>query len=1078
MSDERAIRREHINKLLRARLDAPGRENRTPRIEPAQLAESPLSPGQERMWLFMQMFPDSLAYQNSAHLQISGDLSIDMLEHALDKLVDRQQILRVRFYSDQTLPSQSVSLAADTKLVVTDISTLEPHSRERQVAHLADRHSKQKPEIGQLALLRFHLVKLAPTEHVLLFTLSHTLFDGWSVGVFKRDLLELYYACVNKVEPCLPELPVSYLDYANWHRHRHESEEYERQIDYWRATLGGVTQELALPCKESSPQRSSGEGRIEQVLLSIDASRNFQKFCSDNKVTPYMVLVAACAVLMFHYGNREEVTLGCPTVGRSSKLENLIGCFMNMVALRLPLSPDLSLLRLLTQVRETLLNALEHKDVSFHHVVQAINPKRPPGRPPFFQALVQYINFPPLESGRNPLEIRRYKTDYDVAPIDLAFEWGYEGDRLCCSTVYDVDLFEAPAVRNLTDQYVIVLEQMFVDVNQPIASLTPVVRGERDTLLRRWNDTQKNFPDTTLPELIGGHAQKHPDETALELGQSIWTYRQLYERSLKYSSWLHELQLAPNDRVVLALSRCPETIAIILGVMHTGAAYVFLDLSHPVAHNRHILADVQPRLILTETSSMADALFANTDEQVVLDRSKVDAVNTRANTPARGPDPKGVAYIMYTSGSTGLPKGVPILHESLSNYVHGLSEVSGIESQDRHLQFSSLSSDFSIEEIFVTLANRAALILRTQDMIDPDVFLDRIECMRISIVSLPTSFFSVLTARLASRALPACVRAVLIGGEAVKAAHLKLWNEAVGDSVKLINTYGPTEAAVVSTAVELKRHMLPIPIGKPLANYRHYVLDPMGYLAPIGVAGELYIGGIGLSPGYWNLPEESELKFVAATDLPDVPDAEGRLFRTGDRVRYATDGNLIFLGRLDRQIKHKGFRVELEAIANVVRAHPDVIDAFADVLPDSDRLVVWYQANESLNDATKNLSVHLARRLPVYMIPNQWVQVDEWPLTYAGKISADDLRSNVPNLEQHYESPITDTERWVAEIWQGVMQIDKAGRQDAFIELGGDSIQAMQILNRIRKRTQNDLPLAVLFETDTLEEFCLLLDAW
>jgi amino acid adenylation domain-containing protein len=1044
-------------------------------VSAINLVEAPLAPGQERFWLSEQIFPDSVAYQTQRHIRIKGKLNVEILEHALDRLLGRHKIFHTQFQSKADRLLQRIVPNESIQLEMSDLSSLDPEAQRQEIEQLAKKHTQQKLSLEKPILFRMRLLRLSAEEHILLFAVHHIIFDGWSFEIFKRDLLTLYQACLANTAPELPELPLQYIDYANSYSKRHQDAKFQQQIEYWCAKLSGITSETKLPRLESPEHHMDGEGRAHLELLSSEQTKKLEQFCIVQGCTPYMLFVTACCVLFFHYGNRDETVLGCPVAGRSdSEIENLIGCFINMLSIRVVLKDDLTVKQLVAQVRDTVLEALSNQEVSFHHVVQAVQPAKAFARPPIFQVMVHYRNFPRLESEFTPLEIQQFKTDYEAAPIDLSFEWEKHDDHLSCALVYDVSLFAPKMVSQIARQYMIILERIMADVEQSIAALSPLSHIDRNTLLHTWNDTQYEFPKATSLELIRQQADSSPDKSALEYKQQQITYGQLQDRSNQYAHWLKAKGVLPNDRVVLGLSRSPEVVIAILGVMKAGAAYVYLDQSNSIIQNQHILDDIQPRCVLIDSGTFRNTFTNHTLYDIREQCQEIDSCSTQ--NPSVEVHPGQLAYIMYTSGSTGAPKGVPIKHQSLSNYVYAFGNISGIQPSDRHLQFASLAFDFSVEDIFVTLGSGATLVLRTEDMIDPDRLLERITDMEISRLSLPTAFFSVLTERLDAQPLAPSLHTVMIGGEALKSEYLKLWHAATKGKVRLLNNYGPTETTITSTWIDLQEQMASVPIGKPIANYRHYVLDPLGYLTPIGVEGELYIAGIGLSPGYWNADEETQRRFVGADQLPDVPNSEGRVYKTGDRVRYDFDGNLYFLGRYDRQVKLKGFRVELDAIEHVLRQYPDITDAVADVLPGSDTLVAWFLTRTTNKKDTKALLQFVSRQLPAYMTPTQLVQVDEWPQTSRGKVAVESLRRNLPAKDQHFEAPETTTEKWVAKIWEQIMQVEEIGRNDSFFALGGNSIQAMQIINRIGQSIQQSLPMSLLFNAATLREFSELLE--
>ncbi|HVE66876.1 MAG TPA: amino acid adenylation domain-containing protein, partial [Thermoanaerobaculia bacterium] len=767
-----------------------------------------------------------------------------------------------------------------------------------------------------------------------MLTVHHIVFDAWSMDVFFRELVSLYTALQAGSPPQLPEVPLQYGDFAEWQRQWLTGDVLEKQLSYWKQRLAGAPGLLELPTDRPRPPVQSSRGERHVMALSKRLSRDVRALSRREGATLFMTLLAAFQTLLGRLTEKEDILVGTPIAGRNRReTEGLIGLFVNTLVLRGDLSGDPTFRELLGRVREAALEAHAHQDLPFEKLVEELRPVRNLGHTPLFQVMFGLQNASRETPQISGLTLRRMEINRPVTHFDLSLDVVEGGEEIVCVFWFNTDLFDSSTIVRLAGHFRRLLEAIVADPDQRIWELPLLTELERRQLLFEWNRTESPFAHPgSVYALFEEQAARSPEAVAV-MDQAVrWTDRQLNASANRLAHHLRRLGVGPEVRVGICTERSVEMIVALLGVLKAGGAYVPLDPTYPKERLAFLLEDSGAAVVVTQ-ERLADALPKGASRIVRLDADR-DAISRESEqSPATSAGADNLAYVIYTSGSTGRPKGVEILHGGLLNYVTAVSRLYGTAPSDRVLQFSSLSFDSAADEIFIPLATGATVVLRSDEMLrSVPAFLEACREQGITILIFPTAYWHELVVGMATHALrfPESVRLACFGGEKALPERLVQWREVAGDRVRLWNGYGPTEATIAATFCDLTEWLAgtpspaTVPIGKPIANVKAYVLDRRGELRPPGLSGELYIGGAGLARGYRNLAEETDRRFVASP----LPESRGeRLYRTGDLVRHRLDGNLEFLGRLDHQVKVRGFRIELGEIESVLAQNPSIAES-------------------------------------------------------------------------------------------------------------------------------------------------------
>ncbi|NLR67705.1 non-ribosomal peptide synthase/polyketide synthase [Chitinophaga varians] len=1019
----------------------------------------PLSFSQERLW-FIDQLEGSVQYHIPVVLRLKGALDKEALASALQTVINRHEILRTVIAQEDGVAWQRLLDRDQWQLTVTD----EPVYHEDPLALSSLVHALvQAPfDLAKDHMMRAHLVVLSPTEHVLVAVIHHIASDGWSSAIMVKELVDLYRSFVHREASQLPELPLQYADYAIWQRRYLTDTVLASQLDYWKEKLGGV-ETLQLPTDYSRPAVQRNRGAVTWFRLDGQLTAGLRSLAQQQEATLFMTLLAAFKVLLFRYSGQEDICVGSPVAGRTrQETESLIGFFINTLALRSYVDGEQSFHSLLQAVKETTLNAYQHQEIPFEKVVEAVVKERDLSRSPLFQVMFTLQNMPDSASLElEGLQLAAEPLSYATTQYDLSFTLEDTAEGLRGSVEYCTDLYVPGTIDRMVQHFEQLLRSVVAAPAARLQSLPMLGKEEEIQLLYGFNPTSQPAPETdtkTLAILFEEQAKRTPAATALVFGNTALTYQELDERAGQLAAQLARHGVGAGALVPLCIDRSLNMMVAILGILKAGGAYVPLDPQQPEERIGRILEDMGGDPLIVTTPALTH-LFPPKAKLLLPDDW---------NNPAgedyeiKAAAPEDTAYVIYTSGSTGVPKGVVIPHAAIVNFIVHRSRDFSIDVTDRVLQFSNYCFDASVEQMFLPLVNGAVLVLIPEALrLDRQEFELLLEQEKITHLDTTPGFLASITP-----GNYGSLRRVVSGGEACSLQLAAAW----APHVDFHNEYGPTETTVVATAYHFQLQQAigteMLPIGKPLTNVRAYILDNNHRPVPIGVPGELFIGGIQVAKGYLNNPTLTAEKFVYDT----FSGHNDKLYRTGDLACWLADGNIAYLGRIDDQVKLRGYRIELGEIESALSQHPDIREAIAAVKADSagHKRLVAYLTGETLPER-EALSAFLRDRLPEYMVPVQFIQIATIPLTPNGKVDKKALP--VPDVEalsgNAFVAPRNEAESQLAAIWQNLLNVQQVGIYDNFFELGGDSIITIQAVSRARKAGLNLHP-ADLFRYQTI----------
>jgi amino acid adenylation domain-containing protein/non-ribosomal peptide synthase protein (TIGR01720 family) len=1011
----------------------------------------PLSYGQQRLWFLDQLENGSSAYHLTAAVSLKGQLNEEALASSFSELIRRHEVLRTSFPSIQGRAVQHIHGSSPFRLRRIDLQNApecEAHGRMIQVLRedeVADFDLANGP------LLRGVLVRKAADDYVLQITMHHIISDGWSMGVLVGEVAALYRIFAEGHLPALPELQFQFADYAVWQREWVESGAMDQQRAYWRRQLAGL-EALQLPTDHVRGRVAAHEGRTQTLTIGRETHQQVKSLSQANNVTLFMTLLSVFNVLLWRYTGQTDISIGSPIAGRNSEdCEKLIGFFVNTLVLRTRLrSREMSFHDLLREVRQTSIEAFGNQDVPFEKLVEELQPERSLSQTPLFQVMFVMQNAPLPEFELGGVHVSRITRQDFAVQFDLVLEATETSEGLQIAAKYRSRLFDAATIQKLLRHYQQLLEAVVADSRQPIGALPLATQHERQQVLYEWNQTEREYHEhRCVHELFERQASLTPDATALEFEGQELSYRQLNAKANQLAHSLREWGVRPEVRVAICMERSLELMIGLLGIMKAGGAYVPLDPSHPAERLSFMLQDAQAAVTLTQERFLqilpaaAHALCLDRDWAAIEQES-----DSNLNTVI---DPLNSIYCIYTSGSTGTPKGAINTHGGVRNRLLWMQEAYGLRPDDRVLQKTTPSFDVSVWEFFWPLIMGSTLVMARPGGHRDSRYLKQV----ITEAKVTTLHFvpAMLNAFLEDGGLDRCpgLRRVICSGEALSIELQERFFATSG--AELHNLYGPTEAAVDVSfwRCEGGSSHTSVPIGRPIANMRLYILDERMEPTPPGLAGELYIAGVGLARGYLNRPELTAERFIAN---PFEPSQGDRLYKTGDLARWRTDGTIEYLGRTDHQVKIRGQRIELGEVETVLQQHSEVKQAVVRVREDrsGDRRLVAYVVTHSSSDKVgRELRSYLKKKLPEYMVPAAFVQLDSFPLNPNGKIDVKALP--VPQARDHaiekaYVAPQTPAEKLLAEIWADVLRVARVGIHDNFFELGGDSILSIEIVAR------------------------------
>ncbi|RYZ37357.1 MAG: amino acid adenylation domain-containing protein, partial [Myxococcaceae bacterium] len=1044
--------------------------SKTPALTRADRTSAPpLSFAQQRLWFIDQLEPGTTLYNMPLPLRLTGAVDEGALRKSLDALMARHEVLRTVFRVEAGQPVQHIHAEASVPFESVDLTGIaDATERQAEAARRGSAEFRRPFNLEQGPVIRALLLKLGAEDHVLVLHVHHIVSDGWSLGVIVREMTTLYEAFRQGQTPSLPELPVQYADYALWQRGWLQGEALDSQLGWWKQQLSGAPHVLDLPTDKPRPAVISGRGDAVPVHLPRVLSEKVEALAQKEGATPFMVLLAAFQTVLHRYSAQDDVLVGSPIANRHhAETEGLIGFFVNTLVLRGSFSARPSFRQLVAQVRTTTLGAYEHQDLPFERLVESLQATRDLSRTPLFQVMFALQNAPRTELVLPGLALQAADIGArGLSQFELSLDLGRATEGFVGRIDYATDLFERSTVERLIQHLRVLLEAVLERPDAPLADLSFVGTEERQRLLGDLSGTVADFDrESTLHGRIEAQVARTPNADAVEFEGTTLSFRQLDARANQLARHLRSLGVGAEVTVGLCLERSVESIVALLAVLKAGGAFVPLDPKAPAARRSFILEDSRASVLLT-TQALADEWTPEVGTVVCLDGEQKPWKVLSAEALASSVRPENLAYVLYTSGSTGMPKGVAVLHRSVLHLHQAMSRDIYVQPQ-RGLRVSlnaPLFFDASMEQLIQLVDGYCLCIVPEGTRKDPEAMIAWLETQRIdSLDCTPSQLKLLLDAGLLEREhVPALL---IIGGEALDEVT---WRRlSTTKRTRAFNVYGPTETTVNATAWALQdaAQVLPV-IGRPLDNVRAYILDEQQHLVPFGMQGELCLAGEGLARGYLGRPDLTAERFVPH---PFSTEPGARLYRTGDKARWREDGTLDFMGRLDFQVKLRGYRIELGEIEATLRSYPGLRDAVVLVredVPGNARLIAYVAPEVE----TAPLREHLRKHLPEYMVPAVLVALPVLPLTPNGKVDRKALP--VPEASQlganTYVAPETPTEVALAALWSEVLRVPSVGRHDNFFELGGHSLLATQVVSRIRSTLGVELPLGDLFRAPTV----------
>jgi len=1028
----------------------------------------PLSYAQERQWFLWQLDPHSAAYHVPSALRLRGQLDVPVLERAFTHLLQRHESLRTTFVVEDERAVQVIAEPAPLQLTIDRLSSA--HDLQSAIHAYVQAKIAAPFDLANGPLLRVNLLQVDTLDHVLVLTQHHIVSDGWSMQLMVDELVQLYAALSQNQAIELPALAFQYADYAAWQRNWMDAGERERQLAYWTANLGTQQQVLELPTDRPRPAEQSYQGARLKIDLPAPLHQALKALATAQDSTLFMVLLGSFQALLHRYSHQRDLRVGVPIANRNRlETENLIGFFVNTQVLKAEVDAQMLFSELLGQVKQQVLDAQANQDLPFEQLVDALQPERSLSHSPLFQVMYNHQSAArsPADSQHLPqLVVENLGWEDHSAAFDLSLDTFESEDGLQAQLTYATDLFDAASIARMAEHWRNLLDDIVADPQRPIADLTLLGEAEQHQLLDAWNGQPGQYP-SNLPvhQLIHAQALRTPDAVALVLDDAQLNYAELDQRAEQLALALVARQVGAEVRVGIALERSLDMVVATLAVLKAGGVYVPLDPQYPAQRLDYMIADSGIRLLLSQHAVLPELSLPAGLDVLCLDRPQDwPATSAQAVLPEVSED--NLAYVMYTSGSTGQPKGVGISHGALTRHAFVARDYHGLTAEDRALQFSTFNFDAFVEQLYPALIVGASVVLRGPQLWDSETFYQQLQRQRFTVADLPTAYVNLLAREFAAAGPRdyATLRQIHAGGEALPPESVSAWGAAGLGAVTLLNTYGPTETTVTSTTFDCSPYVrgeLPmpasIPIGRPLAGRDVYLLDQQGAPVPVGVIGELMIGGELLARGYFQRPGLTAERFLPS------PFANGaRLYRTGDLARYRADGVLEYVGRADNQVKIRGFRVELGEIEARLLEHQDVSDAvvIAHKTASGQQLlayVVGTDAGLATNSERQvalreQIKAGLKRTLPDYMLPSLILFLAQLPLSPNGKLDRKALPApEAQQLQQAYLAPQSDMEQRIAQIWQDVLKREQIGLNDNFFELGGDSIISIQVVSRARR---------------------------
>ncbi len=984
---------------------------KTPPIVKADRSQKlPLSFAQQRLWFLDQLQPGDAAYNIPSAFKIRGAFDVERFKRSIEFLVQRHESLRTLFHSVEGQPYQHILPNLTVNIPLIEMQEQSAEEDDKGISRYIEEEARKPFVLDEGPLFRIKILKLDEKNHVLLLTMHHIISDGWSMGVFIQEIAETYRALEQNRDPNLPPLNLQYADFAQWQRDWLKDHVLENELQYWKERLGHGSPALELPADFPRPKTQTANGKHLQFKLQPELTDKLRKLARKENTTMFMVLLAAFKTLLYRYTRQSDISVGTPIANRNrSEIENIIGFFVNTLVIRSELDGNQSFRQYLKQIRDVTLGAYAHQDIPFEKLVDAIHPERDTSHNPLFQVMFILQNLPTKAIDSGDITIESLDIENHLAQFDLTLAFTEGPDALHGNIEFNTDLFRETTIRRFADHLQKALQHIADAPGVRLSEIDFIARDEHNRQIYDWNDTAADLPALCIHRLIETQVKNRPDATAVESEGASLTYDELNKQANRLARYLIAQGIGTEDRIGVSIERSTDLIATLLAILKAGAAYVPLDPNYPQERLAFMMNDAGIALLLTQTGLQAQ--LPQTDTPVVNMDQLSDLNNySDQNLEDVNSEPQNLAYVIYTSGSTGRPKGVLVSHQSLLNHNRAMIDWFALKSDDRVLQFSTINFDAAAEEIYPALQTGATLVLRSNEpLLSGEDLIKLIERKQLTVLDLPTAYWHQIVNELAEGgyAVPQSLRLLVLGGDKAAPDRLQKWQQISNGKCRILNTYGPTETTIVSSVHEIgpdDASLPDIPIGKGISNTRLYILDEHLKPTPLGVPGELFIAGIGLARGYLNRPDLSAEVFLPN---PFVNDGKGgqRMYRTGDLVRYDPEGRIHFMGRVDDQVKVRGFRVETAEIESALLQHPHLQEVTILAREDSPgvkRLAAYCvpKVAQQLddNDRRDHLRVPLAQKARLIRTDSKPYETDIGDISMGGLNLA--LESPFPTLEE------------------------------------------------------------------------------
>ncbi|MTJ48116.1 non-ribosomal peptide synthetase [Dolichospermum sp. UHCC 0259] len=1048
----------------------------------------PLSFAQQRLWFFSQLEPESSAYNIPAAIQLAGRLNVLALENSINQIVHRHHILRTNFQVINSEPVQVIRAETNLQIPIIVLENISENIREIEAIRLAKLEAEKPFDLEKDLLLRVSLLRLSETNHVILFTMHHIISDGWSTGILIRELTSFYKAFDSNQKCNLPELPIQYVDFAVWQRQYLQRDILQTQLNYWKQQLSGNLLILELPTDRPRPAIQTDRGTSQSFTLSLSLTAALKHLSQQEEVTLFMILLAAFKVLLYRYTQQEDILVGTPIANRNrSEIEGLIGFFVNTLVLRSNLEGNPTFHQLLTQVKKTTLAAYNHQDLPFEQLVEELQPERNLSHSSLFQVMfilqnapTEVLHLPDLTI--KPLQVERKTANFDLTLSMVETDIGLRG-----SLEYNTDLFDDDRITRMLAHFQTLLAGIVLYPQQNISELPLLTTSEQQQIFMAGNTDQISIPQQCIHQLFEAQVIKNSDAVAAVFEEKQLTYQELNQRANQLANYLQKQGVKPEVLVGICLERSLELVVAVLGILKAGGAYLPIDPAYPQERLTYMLTDAQVSIILTQKQLLA-VLPDENRQTICIDSEWQKITKESLENPLNQVNINHLAYVIYTSGSTGKSKGVMIEHRNLINTYFAWEEAYKLTAITAHLQMASFSFDVFSGDLVRALCSGAKLVISPRELLlEPEklyqlMLREKVDCAEF----VPGVLRNLIQYLEQTQKRLDFLKLLICGSDSWYIQEYDKFRQYCGDKIRLINSFGLTEATIDSTYFEtdttnlsqLSKDQL-VPIGKPFANTQIYILDQYLQLLPVGIPGEIYIGGAGLARGYLHKPELTASKFIPNGFCEETGSF---LYKTGDLGRWLQDGNIELIGRTDNQVKLRGFRIELGEIEAILSKHSMVKESVVIVRedhPKQQKLVAYIVPElgdfNHINSTT--FQEFLKQQLPNYMIPSAFVILKSFPLTPNGKIDRRALpKPEYQELQTAFIAPQTQTELTLAQIWSEILKVEKVGINDNFFELGGNSLLTTKLMLKIRSTLQIDFPLRLLFESATIANLAVYLD--